>query len=59
MVKTGRDGYKRVDYTRMTPVLVEAVKEQQAQIEKLKAENSKMKEEIAQIKSLLEIKAQK
>lgn len=32
MVITERDGYKSVDYARLTPVLVEAIKEQQATI---------------------------
>jgi hypothetical protein len=35
MVQTDADGYKSVDYSRMTPVLVEAIKEQQQQIEAL------------------------
>jgi hypothetical protein len=38
MVTTDADGYKSVDYSRLTPVLVEAMKEQQAQIEALKAQ---------------------
>jgi hypothetical protein len=33
MVHTGYDGYTSVDYSRLTPVLVEAVKEQQALID--------------------------
>nr|WP_236049424.1 tail fiber domain-containing protein [Hymenobacter negativus] len=37
MVSTDADGYKSVDYSRLTPVLVEALKEQQQQIEALKA----------------------
>ena len=37
MVTTDADGYKSVDYSRLTPMLVEALKEQQAQIEALKA----------------------
>lgn len=36
MVQTDANGYKAVDYSRMTAVLVQAVKEQQAEIEKLK-----------------------
>lgn len=35
MVQTGTDGYKSVDYAKLTPVLVEAVKEQQNQIDNL------------------------
>jgi trimeric autotransporter adhesin len=37
LVMDTRDGYLAVNYTQMTPVLVEAIKEQQAQIEELKA----------------------
>lgn len=37
MVLTDDNGYKSVDYGRLTPVLVEAIKEQQAQIDDLKA----------------------
>lgn len=37
MVMTDANGYKSIDYGRLTPVLVEAVKEQQQQIDQLKA----------------------
>ncbi len=36
LVSTGADGYKGVDYTKLIPVMVEAIKEQQKQIDKLK-----------------------
>ncbi|MGB3946967.1 MAG: tail fiber domain-containing protein, partial [Bacteroidia bacterium] len=36
MVITDKEGYKSVDYSRLTPVLVEAIKEQQKQIKALK-----------------------
>lgn len=35
MVITDKEGYKSVDYSRLTPVLVEAIKEQQKQIKEL------------------------
>jgi hypothetical protein len=35
-VQTGSDGYKSVDYAKVVPLLVEAVKEQQKQINELK-----------------------
>ena len=38
LVSTDKDGYKAVNYAQLTPVLIEALKEQQAQIEALKAE---------------------
>jgi hypothetical protein len=37
VVQTDADGYKSVDYARLVPVLLEAVKEQQRQIDELKA----------------------
>ena len=46
LVFTGPDGYKSVSYEKLTPVLIEAIKEQQKQIETLKTE-------LAQIKVLL------
>ena len=42
-VSEGADGYKRVDYTKLVPLLIEAVKEQQAQIETLKQEVETLK----------------
>lgn len=56
MVQTDSRGYKAVDYSRLTAVLVEAVQEQQKQIDGLKAENEelkRLKEEVAEIKALL------
>lgn len=38
-VQTGSDGYKTVDYARLVPVLLEAIKEQQKQINELKKTN--------------------
>jgi len=37
LVSTDKDGYKAVNYAQLTPVLIEALKEQQQQIEVLKA----------------------
>ena len=36
IVSTNEKGYKMVDYTKLTPILVEAVKEQQQQIDPAK-----------------------
>jgi Chaperone of endosialidase len=47
MVMTDDNGFKSVDYSRMAPVLVEAMKE-------LKAENDVMKAQIAEMQALLE-----
>jgi hypothetical protein len=43
LVSQGSDGYYSVDYSRLTPVLVEAVKEQQKEITSLKAEMQELK----------------
>ncbi|MGI4875558.1 MAG: tail fiber domain-containing protein [Janthinobacterium lividum] len=45
LVSTGPDGYKAVNYAQLTPVLIEALKEQQAQIEALKQQNATLKAE--------------
>jgi hypothetical protein len=56
------DGLKGVNYAEMTAVLVEAMKEQQQQIESCKSENNNLKsqlqilqEEVGQIKALVNI----
>ena len=46
MVQTDVNGYKAIDYGRLTPVLVEAVKEQQKEIEALKAKMEKIEKMI-------------
>lgn len=58
---TDANGYKSVDYRRLTPVLVEAIKEQQKQInaqqlqiDELKKDRLNMQEQIAQLKKLME-----
>lgn len=43
LVKTDEDGYKSVDYPRVVPLLVEAIKTQQVQIEALKADIEALK----------------
>ena len=44
-VATDKEGYKSVDYSRLTPVLVEAIKDQQKMIEELQFQNQKLKSE--------------
>jgi len=36
LVRTDENGYKSIDYVKLTPVLVEAIREQQKQIDELK-----------------------
>ena len=56
LVFTDKDGYKSVDYSRLTPILIEAIKE-------LKKENElladRLQKEIAEIKQQLEMMARK
>jgi hypothetical protein len=46
MVTKGADGYFKVDYTQLTAVLIEAVKEQQLQINELNSRLNKQQEQI-------------
>ena len=43
MVFTDAEGFKSVDYARLTPVLVEGIKEQQKQIDELKNQMASLK----------------
>jgi hypothetical protein len=42
LVRTDADGLKSVDYTKMIPLLIEAIKDQQKQIEELKIQVNKL-----------------
>jgi hypothetical protein len=53
LVSTGPKGYKSVDYTKITPVLVEAIKEQQQIIEEQKDKISNLEERLTEIEKLL------
>ena len=46
VVSEDADGYKSVDYSKLTPLLIEAVKEQQVQIEMLQAEIADLKTKV-------------
>jgi hypothetical protein len=50
VVLADKDGYKSVDYSKFTPVLVEAIKEQQKIIEELQKVIQQLQEENSQIK---------
>jgi histidyl-tRNA synthetase len=47
------DGLKGINYSQATAILVEAIKEQQQQIESYKSQLQSLHEEVEQIKSLL------
>jgi hypothetical protein len=51
-VRTGQNGMKAVNYAQMTAVLIEAVKELHAKIEKLEDENSALREAMARMETL-------
>ena len=42
MVETGADGFKSVDYSKLTPILVEAIKELNAELQQQEIENSQL-----------------
>ncbi|MEM9835119.1 MAG: tail fiber domain-containing protein [Bacteroidota bacterium] len=46
IVMTDEEGYKSVDYAKLTPILLEAIKAQQAMIESLKSESATFQREI-------------
>ena len=47
-------GYKMVDYTKLTPVLLEAIKEQQQQIESTRQENQQLKTQLITLQEKVE-----
>ncbi len=53
VVSDGEDGYLSIEYGKMTPLLVEAIKAQQGQIRELRAENDQLKERLGKIERLL------
>jgi len=62
LVRKDNNGNLSVNYSGLVPILIEATKEQQAEIEVLKAqvqEMNQLKTEISEIKAMLETKASK
>ncbi|MFZ3068772.1 MAG: tail fiber domain-containing protein [Microgenomates group bacterium] len=55
LVITSPDGYKAVGYDRLGPILIEAIKEQQVEIDSLKSQITDLKNEVDQIKQLLKM----
>ncbi|MCP9761662.1 tail fiber domain-containing protein [Lacihabitans soyangensis] len=52
MVVTDSKGYKSVDYARITPLLVEALKEQQKIIDEMKTKNQKLESRLDRIEAM-------
>jgi hypothetical protein len=53
LVYSNVDGYKQIDYSLFTPILVEALKEQQKTITALKQENIELKASIEALESII------
>ncbi|TAM48014.1 MAG: tail fiber domain-containing protein [Acidobacteria bacterium] len=54
VVSTGPDGFKTLDYSKLTPILTEAIKAQQAIIEKQRSELDEVEERLARLESRLD-----
>jgi hypothetical protein len=52
LVQTDRNGYKSVAYANMVPVLVEAIKQQQKQMDALKARNMELEARLKRMEAL-------
>lgn len=55
LVITSPDGYKAVGYDRLGPILIEAIKEQQVEIDSLKSQVTDLKNELDEIKQFLKM----
>ncbi|MEA2107682.1 MAG: hypothetical protein U9P82_13380 [Bacteroidota bacterium] len=53
LVSTDSNGYKSIDYLKLTPVLVEAIKEQQQKINQLEKENAALIKRLNRIEKIL------
>ena len=53
LVSTGKDGYKSVEYTNLVALLIEAVKDQQKEIELLKSQTAQLTTSLHKIGKLL------
>jgi len=52
LVQKNSNGYLSVDYTKFTPILIQALKEQQKQIEALKQKNEKLTQKVSEVDEL-------
>jgi trimeric autotransporter adhesin len=59
IVSKGADGYYSIDYGKMTPVLLEAIKELKAENDRLKSDNEKIMERLAKLETLMNLRAEK
>ena len=53
IVATNKDGYKSIDYSKISVLLLQAMKEQQNEIEQQSDEISKMKSELEELKAMI------
>lgn len=58
MVGTDQNGYKTVDYQKLTPLLLETVKEQDRKISDLRSDIDKLKKEIDQLAKYVQLNKQ-
>lgn len=55
LVRTNDKGYKTVDYAKLTPILLEAIKEQQKQIGLYKSENDVLQSDLQALQTRVEL----
>ena len=53
LVTIGPNGFKQVDYDKVTPIMVEAMKEQQMQISNLQQQNAELEARLELLEALL------
>ncbi|MHA2028026.1 MAG: tail fiber domain-containing protein [Candidatus Kariarchaeaceae archaeon] len=53
LVETNKDGYKSIDYSKLSVLLIQAMKEQQSEIDKQSDEINNMKSDIEELKSII------
>ena len=54
LVNTDKDGFKSVDYTGITPVLIEAIKEQQTIIDQQQKKNEELEAKVNKLEKMME-----